>query len=136
MKMAKSWAVGAGLLAIVIAGASPARAADRITAKVPFAFIVNNVELPSGDYVVRDVSDGEGVLAIESADGRHSAVINTIPRATTDDYSQDEPTLSFKEYEGRHFLSLVTDEEGTTREVPLTTETMMREIAVADSNVK
>jgi hypothetical protein len=102
-----------------------------ITATVSFPFIVNNVEMPAGDYVVRDESEGSGVLEIQSADGRHTAIVNTIPVNSSD--NADQPKLVFSELQGHHFLARVTDENGTTREIQLSPETMQQEIAQAEA---
>ena len=68
---ASALAVTAGL---IVGIAQPAHAGERVTAKVPFTFIVGNERLPAGDYEVKEMTDGGGILAVQSADGRHHPV--------------------------------------------------------------
>jgi hypothetical protein len=135
-RISKSWAIGAGVLAMVIAGSPAAHATERITVNVPFPFIVSDVLLPPGDYVVQDAAEGSGILAIESADGRLRAVASTIPFTGSVEYPPEEPKLAFREYEGRRFLARVTDGAGDSREVPLDAATMTQEIASAEGSVE
>ena len=64
--------------AVAVGSASMARADDEMTLKVPFAFIAGDTKLPAGNYVVRNMADGSGIVAIVSADGRNVAMLPTI----------------------------------------------------------
>jgi hypothetical protein len=63
---------------MAVAAAAPARAEERVIAKVPFDFVAGEVRLPAGEYVVKVVSEDLTVWEVASADGRHSAMVNTI----------------------------------------------------------
>jgi hypothetical protein len=50
--------------------------AEPVSAKVSFPFIVSNVGMPAGDYLVKPVSDGSSVLEVENADNGSATLIN------------------------------------------------------------
>ena len=117
----------AALMAFAVLGtAAVARADERIVAHVPFSFIVGTTELPAGDYVVtEDFTENQGVLRIESVNGRRSLFALSIAA------SEPRPSKSelvFEKYENRYFLSRVAGEGGLSREIPLTPNIMPREI--------
>jgi hypothetical protein len=70
---------------IAVGSASAANAQDRIGAKVSFPFLVNGVQLPAGSYEVRDLSEGAGVLTIESTDGQNAVSVMTIPTSASNE---------------------------------------------------
>jgi hypothetical protein len=75
-----------------------------IRANVPFDFTVNKATLPAGEYTVRP-SNMQGVISIQSADGRKSAVVITIPvQART---RPDQALLVFHRYGDQYFLAQV-----------------------------
>lgn len=115
--------------AIAVGGASTARADERIVAKVPFAFIVGDRQLPAGDYVVKEAIDGSGVLGIANADGRHLALTMTIPSSTNT--REGQPELVFEKFENHYFLARVAPQDGDEREIVLTPSIMEREIVRA-----
>jgi hypothetical protein len=121
-----SWIVFA-TTAIAIGCAPTARADERIVTKVPFAFIVGDVRLPAGDYVVKEMSEGSDVLGITSTDGREFALTLTIPAAS--DGEATEPTLVFEKFANQYFLARVVPEDGEGRAIILTPSIMEREIA-------
>ena len=49
-----------------------------MTVKIPFAFGVEGHALPAGEYLVLTVTP-ERSIRIASADGKHSAIVNTLP---------------------------------------------------------
>jgi hypothetical protein len=126
----KVW-IAAALTMIGIASATVARADERLTAKVPFDFIVGNMRLPAGSYVFGETSTS-GILAIESADRRHHVFV-----LTNGDSGKPpaQPELVFKRFEGQNFLFRITDGYAIEREVPLTPSTMERERQVAVARV-
>ena len=69
-----------GALMVATAGvASAGQLDDTIVAKVPFDFVVGTAQMPAGNYVVKNMSDDETVVLVESTDGRHVAYAITIP---------------------------------------------------------
>jgi hypothetical protein len=46
-----------------------------IKANIPFAFTVENVELPAGDYTIFSLTPDKLIL-LQSADGRHTAIVH------------------------------------------------------------
>ena len=114
------------LTAITTGAASTARADERIVANVPFAFIVGDMRMPAGKYVVMEVSDGSGVLEVTSVDGRKVVCTLTIPESS--DATASQPELIFQKYSDHYFLSRVVPEDGVERKVILTPTIMDQEI--------
>src|SRR5437667_6405508 len=97
--------------AVIAIGSVPAaRAEERIVAKVPFTFIVGDTRLPAGDYVVKEMSEGSGVFAIESADGRQTVFALTI--ASSSDTPAAHTELIFEKFSNQYFLARVVPEDG------------------------
>lgn len=111
---------------LALGTAAVARADERVVVHIPFSFIIGTTQLPAGDYVVIEgFGDNENVLAIESTDGREAAyalsIASTSPRPS-------HAELTFEKFENRYFLSKVSSEGGTAREIPLTSKIMESEI--------
>lgn len=117
-------AIAAG--AITIGSASLAHAEERVIVNVPFAFIVGDRQLPAGKYIVKDVSEGPDVLAIQSTDGRKVVCAMTIPASVKD--SATQPELIFEKFSSHYFLSRILPEDGGEREIILSPALMEREI--------
>jgi hypothetical protein len=124
--------IATALAAIGLAVASPARADERLTANVPFEFIVGHVRLPAGNYVISETSTS-GVLVVQSADRRHNVLVLTNGDSGK---APAQPELVFKRFEGDNFLFRVTDGYAIEREIPLTPGRMERERQVAETIVR
>lgn len=109
-----------GAAALVIGAASAARAGETVTAKVPFAFVVNGQELPAGDYVVTRDSRNTDLITIATADGHRVALV--LSQRSSDDHLRDEPKLEFERAGKQMHLSHVTLGEGIAREIRVTSE--------------
>ena len=71
---------------------------------VPFAFSAEDHSLPAGEYLVLTVTP-ERSIRIVSADGKHSAIVNTLPN-----YAKSPSTSSrlvFHRYGNEYFLAQV-----------------------------
>jgi len=105
-----------GALMVATAGvASAGQLDDTIVAKVPFDFVVGTAQMPAGNYVVKNVSDDETVVLVESTDGRHAAYAITIPAPTN--ASDGRATLVFDKREDQYVLSKVMPSDGEGREL-------------------
>jgi hypothetical protein len=92
---------------IVLCGASIARADDhKVTAKVPFDFVVGNSSMPAGRYEITTVGDDSGVLAITGADARRSMYLLATPRTVSDRTAP--PQLVFEKIENQYVLVQIT----------------------------
>ncbi|HEY7172994.1 MAG TPA: hypothetical protein VH417_19210 [Vicinamibacterales bacterium] len=113
--------------AIALGGAAAAHADETLAnVKVPFAFFVNDVRLPAGDYIVRQASEGGQVLEIVSKDGRHVVFTPTIP--FTELTQSNNAQLVFEKFGDAYFLSRVAPADGNDREIVLTPASMEHEI--------
>ena len=75
-----------------------------MTVTVPFAFAVEDHSLPAGEYLVLTVTP-ERSIRIASVDGKHSAVVSTLPN-----YAQTPSAnsrLVFHKYRDEYFLAQV-----------------------------
>ena len=93
-------------------GAATARAQDRrIVADVPFDFIVQDMVMPAGSYVI--TQRPEGVLSIASDDGRYFSFV----LSTASDTPTVRPELVFDRIEGRFYFAGFALPDGEAREV-------------------
>lgn len=72
-----------------------------MTVSIPFAFGVGDQTLPSGKYIVLTATP-ERSIRVVSSDGKHSAVVNTLPN-----YAQaasENSRLVFHKYGPEYFL--------------------------------
>ena len=100
--------LGIAIMMFVAVAASTAEAqvsgAQRMRARIPFAFYVGAKNLPAGEYnitVLNPTSDRK-VLQIRSTDGRLSAIIQTNERNAP---TPEEAKLVFNRYGDRYFFA-------------------------------
>ncbi|PYR49230.1 MAG: hypothetical protein DMF89_13275 [Acidobacteria bacterium] len=124
---ASALAVAAGL---IVGIAQPAHAGERVTAKVPFTFIVGNERLPAGDYEVKEMSDGGGILAVQSADGRHAAIVTAINGGPGKELASPAE-LTFEKFNNEYFLAGIAIQDGNDWEIRLSPKSMQKVIAHA-----
>src|SRR5262245_33200683 len=101
-KVVKMSSIAWAAVAIGMGTAPSARADARILTTVPFAFIAGDKALPSGNYVVKEISAGSGAVEIVSADGKQFATTLTVPVAYD---SPSHTELVFEKFGNRYFLS-------------------------------
>lgn len=110
---------------LVVGGAAAAHADERVSIRVPFDFIVGDTSMPAGTYRVGEVQNNAGLVAIESADGKHFATTMTIPAQARGQFA---PELKFAKYDNQYFLSRVVTGDEESRQVVLTPAKMQHEI--------
>jgi len=89
----------------------------RMTAEIPFDFIVGEQTLPAGTYEVRRVMDGPSFLYIQNVDDRRETAIFKTDLSDEDD-SIPRSALVFHRYGDIYFLAkIVSRYEGITREL-------------------
>ena len=71
---------------------------------IPFAFGVQDQSLPAGQYLVFTVTP-ERSIRIVSANGKHSAIVNTVPNYAKEPSSNSR--LVFHSYGNEYFLAEV-----------------------------
>jgi len=95
---------------------STASAGDTVNAKVPFAFVVNGVELPAGDYVLTRDAQQRDLVEISTAAGKRVAL--TLTRASDAERdSSERPRLEFERIGGQVYLTEITLGSGSSREI-------------------
>ena len=75
-----------------------------MTVNVPFAFAVEDHSLPAGEYLVLTVTP-ERSIRITSIDGKHSAIVNTLPNYAKTPSANSR--LVFHRYGNEYFLTQV-----------------------------
>jgi len=122
-----SWIV-IGAAAIALASAAEARAAEEVTARVPFAFSVGAASLPAGSYVVREAIDDPALLEIVNTHGSEAAIAITIPADAVPGQTAAQPGLVFVKRGGEYFLKRLVTDDGSDREFILPRAQDEREI--------
>jgi hypothetical protein len=95
---------------VLMASASVAvQAQDRsvLKANVPFAFTVENVDLPAGTYTVSTLPP-YNMIKLESADGRNVAMIPVILATKSEDAKQTK--MVFRQLGHEYFLTQVWEQ--------------------------
>jgi len=97
---------------------------------VPFSFGVEGHSLPAGEYLVFTVTP-ERSIRIISSDGKHSAIVNTLPNYASSPSTNSR--LVFHKYGNEYFLAQVwTDGQNVARN-PLSGKRAMKSPAPAAS---
>jgi hypothetical protein len=83
---------------------SQATSSQFMRAHIPFAFHVGSTELPAGEYTITvlNPSSDRKVLRIRSADGRVSAITNTLGLKAN---APEQTKLVFHRYGGSYFFA-------------------------------
>jgi hypothetical protein len=114
----------AALGVALAAGPAFAMAPETLAVHVPFAFSVDNVTLPAGDYRVHPLSGFDhNVVEIRSVDGRHSALVVT--SAASAERTGAAPKLVFDRYGSKDFLRAIELPQEQGAKLP-TTRTEVR----------
>src|SRR5579864_9281782 len=78
-----------------------------LTATVPFAFTVENSNLPAGAYTV-SILPPYNMIKVQSADGRKATMISAIPSRTSGESKQAK--LVFHRFGNEYFLAQVWEQ--------------------------
>jgi hypothetical protein len=106
----------AGAAGLIFVSSAAALADDVVEAHVPFAFVVNGVQMPAGNYrVVQDATTP--VISVKNADGQHTVFVLT--NELSSEAAGPNPELVFDRVNGTNFLSRIVGIENEGREVPL-----------------
>jgi len=114
---------------LLLAGVSVAvQAQDRpiLTATVPFAFTLENTDLPAGTYSVSILYPYSMLIKVQSADGRNAVMITAIPSLKSEESRQAK--LVFHRIGNEYFLAQVW-EQGSKVHRDLLSGNRARELA-------
>jgi len=101
--MKKTFIRMAGIVALAfLAAPLMVRAQQPMQADIPFAFTAGKAMLPAGEYVVKELGTGIGVLQIQSKDG--NGALYAASFSTRRSEAQSECKLIFHRYGNRYFL--------------------------------
>ena len=103
------------MAAIAVAPVFAASATLRGT--IPFEFVVNGKVLPAGEYTISDSMSSETVQIRGVSDPKQSAIALT---AYTQSTGQGDPTLSFRNVNGKHYLVTIS-RAGSAKDVSVPT---------------
>jgi hypothetical protein len=93
-----------------------------MTVKIPFAFGVEGHVLPAGEYLVLTVTP-ERSIRIASTDGKHSAVVNTLPNYAS--APSEHSRLVFHRYGDDYYLVQVWTASQNVARNPLSSKRAM-----------
>ncbi|MGA9799340.1 MAG: hypothetical protein WBQ68_10045 [Terriglobales bacterium] len=94
--------IGIGLL---LATASAYAQSGVVKANVPFNFIVNNTQLPAGEYRIRPIGVTPSAMAIQSPDGKVGLMFS--PNACESLEPANTTKLVFHRYGSEYFLAQI-----------------------------
>ena len=94
--------IGLGLL---LATASAYAQTGVVKANVPFDFIVNQTELPAGEYTIQNIGSTGGPMVIESRDLTLTKV--ALPNACQANKVPEKTKLIFHRYGSQYFLAQI-----------------------------
>ena len=94
-----------------------------MTVNIPFAFAVENHFLPAGEYLVLTVTP-ERSIRIASTDGKHTAIVNTLPNYASSPSANSR--LVFHKYGDEYFLAQVWTAGQNVARSPLTSQRAMQ----------
>jgi len=94
-----------------------------MTVNIPFAFAVENHFLPAGEYLVLTVTP-ERSIRIAGTDGKHSAIVNTLPNYASSPSANSR--LVFHKYGDEYFLAQVWTAGQNVARNPLSSQRAMQ----------
>ena len=94
-----------------------------MTVNIPFAFSAEDHFLPEGEYLVLTVTP-ERSIRIVSIDGKHSAIVNTLPNYASS--PSQNSRLVFHRYGNEYFLTQVWTAGQNVARDPLSSEKAMK----------
>ncbi len=94
--------IGLGLL---LAAASAYTQTGVVKANVPFNFIVDQVTLPAGEYIVQRLSPGARAMTIQSPDRKLAKMV--LANACESVNAAEKTKLVFHNYGGQYFLAQI-----------------------------
>ena len=100
------------LLLAATAVCSQAQQRPMLKVTVPFAFTVENTDLPAGSYIVYALRPSATTFRLESADGRKAVFVRAIPSEGSTDATSAR--LLFSRIDNEYFLSQVWEEGSKT----------------------
>lgn len=100
----------------VLVFAPVAHAQETVKAKVPFAFVVNGVELPAGDYVFSRDANRPDLVEVSTAAGERMALMLTRP-AEPAKKAAEQPSVEFERIGRQAFLTQITLGPHSSREI-------------------
>ena len=120
-------------ICLLVTGASlfaQTTASERLMkVNIPFALSVEGQSLPDGEYLVFTVTP-ERSIRIVSTDGKHSAIVNTLPNYASS--PSENSRLVFRRYGNEYFLAQVWTAGQNVARNPLSSK---RAMEIASSGV-
>jgi hypothetical protein len=94
-----------GVFGLLLVAACASAQSMKVTANVPFNFVVDKATLPAGAYSIDALSTGSTTLLIQNRDARIQMV--TLPNNAEQLRPSDSTCLVFHRYGDRYFLSQI-----------------------------
>ena len=96
---------------------------------IPFAFGVEDRSLPAGEYLVFTVTPERSIRFI-STDGKHSAIVNTLPNYAS--LPSEDSRLVFHRYGNEYFLAQVWTAGQNVARNPLSSKRAMENASTGE----
>src|SRR5215831_11501147 len=103
-----------------------------LTATIPFAFTVENINLPAGAYIV-SILPPYNMIKVQSADGRKATMTSAIPSRKSEVSKQAK--LVFHRFRNEYFLAQVW-EQGSNVHRDLRSGSRARELAGSGDGIQ
>jgi hypothetical protein len=107
--------LAAGLILVCAGGTAQASTSDVVEANVPFPFVVNGENFPSGKYMIERDYTAPSIVMIRGEKNNHAvALVLTMPDEGRDP-AGSRPALTFNRSENQYHLATIwqSDREGS-----------------------
>lgn len=94
-----------GLLSLLSAMPLAAQIANSVDFTTPFPFYAGSAKMSAGSYRITQSDIGASILHIQSNDGVHSSLVDTVP--TYSAHSHSDSDVTFQKYGGTEYLTRV-----------------------------
>ncbi len=100
-----------GLLVLPLVAVAQLRQDEKLTAKVPFEFVIGNRTVPAGQWAVQSMTGGASLVSLSNRDEKVAMFSNTIVDESPKPAAHY--ALVFRKYGDRHFLAAIKTEGST-----------------------
>ncbi len=97
--------IALGLMVLPLLAVAQMKQDDKITANVPFEFVLGNRTLPAGQWSVQAMTSGASIISLRNRDKKATQLATTM--ADESPKPAAHYALVFRKYGDRHFLAAI-----------------------------